>query len=285
MLYTRTREHAAHRFLVLSNLLFVLMPSFPRACDLDIEIRLTGSQIVDIPRNMSSNVGRLHISNTNISILNLTATGDYPAICLLEIVSSPVKTIIIPYPPQTVALTNFRLASGNFPTPPDLGIVLAEQLQYLTFKDIGLVNIPDNYFANFTSLIGLSLNRNPLSDLNAGNMVGLRNLRILYIDNTYIRPLPPLHLWLPSLRLLSVTHTYITALSASTLENLPNLERLDLSQNEVSAIPDQNHFVNLENMVFIKLEGNPLRCDSQLCWVKVITATICMYRLSEFYYI
>ena len=44
-------------------------------------------------------------------------------------------------PPQTVALTTFRLPSGNFPILSDLEIVLAEQLQHLILRGIGLIDI------------------------------------------------------------------------------------------------------------------------------------------------
>ena len=277
MLYNRSFEDAAQWIFVSTTLLLVLMPSIPHACYTGIQIKLTGFQIVDIPRNMNSNVEGLHIYNTNISILNLTATGDYPAMCWLEIVSSPVKIIITPHPPQVVALKTFRLGAGNFPTAPDLGIVLAQQLKYLWFRGIGLVSIPDNYFKNFTSLVSLSLEQNPISNLNANNMVELRHLQTLNLANTHISPLPPLHLWLHNLKQLGVAHTNMTTLSASMLANLPKLQKLDLSQNELSSIPTQDHFVNLKNMVYIKLKGNPLRCDTHLCWVKVIAATMCQY--------
>ena len=281
MLYQGILKHAAHRIFVLSCLLLVLVPCFPHACNSSVAITLTGYQYDDIPRDIISNVGGLLISKTNISVLNLTVTGDYPVLCRLEIKSSPVKTIITPYPPQTVALTTFRLTSGNFPTPPDLGIVLAEQLEFLSFKGIGLISIPDNYFMNFTSLLSLSLKNNPISDLNAENMVGLRKLQNLYLDGTYINPLPSLHLWFSKLQLLSAARTDITVLSATMVENLPNLRMLDLSQNGLSSLPAQTHFVNLENMVEIKLKGNPLGCDSRLCWVKVIATTICDQKLND----
>ena len=276
MLYHGTPEHAIHRVFVMSNLLLVLMPSSPDACGFSASTKITrtGSHINDIPRDVSSDVNYLILTNTNISILNLTATGYYQAMCRLEIASSPVKTIITPHPPQTVALTTFRLATGNFPTPPDLGIILAEQLEYLIFKAIGIVAIPDNYFQHYTSLFSLSLTGNPISDLNAGNQAELRNLEILYLANSGINSLAGLNLWLPNLRDLRAAGSHIAALSASMMENLPNLIKLDLSRNKLNTIPAQIHFVNLENMVSVKLEGNPLHCDSRLCWVKVIAMTM-----------
>ena len=264
-----------HHIFLLTSLMLLLLPSTLHACNFTIKEVLNGSDINDIPRNLDEHIRFLYIVNTNISVLNLSVIGgDYPLMCRLRITSSPVITIIIPNPTQNIALTSLQLASGNFPTPPDLGSMLARQLTFLVFKDIGLKVIPENYFENFTSLIRLSLNNNPIFDLNAGNMVGLRNLRSLNLDKTHISPLPPLHLWLPSLRELCAAHLNITVLSTNMLENLPNLKYLDISQNELNTVPDKSHFANLENMTFINLEGNPLHCDCNFCWVKVTSVAL-----------
>ena len=274
ILFTETTNMTYHIFL-LASLVSALLPSTLHARNFTIKEVLNGSDINDIPRDMDENIRFLYIVNTNISVVNLTVIGgDYPLMCRLRIATSPVRTIITPNPTQSIALTSFQLTSGIFPTPPDLGSVLAKQLTFLVFKDIGLKVIPENYFENFTSLIKLSLNNNPISDLNAGNMVGLRNLRILNIDKTHVSPLSPLHLWLPILRELCAAHLNITVLSTNMLENLPNLKYLDISQNELNTVPAKSHFANLENMTLINLEGNPLHCDCNFCWVKVTSVTL-----------
>ena len=133
--------------------------------------------INDIPRHLSYGVGFLSISNTNVSIVNLTATGDYPAVCGLEIDSSPVRTIVIPYPLQTVALTTFVLDSEYSSTLSNLVFVLAEQLRYLTFNVIRLVTIPDNYFRSYTRLITISPSSNPIFDLT-------ESMRLVWVKHT-----------------------------------------------------------------------------------------------------
>ena len=274
MLDYRILHNAVYYISMLSNLLLALVPRASYACTQSVMVTLTGPTISDIPRNLAPDVGYLKLSNTNITILNLTATGDYPVMCRLEINSSPLTTIITPYPPQTVPLTDFHLAAGNFPTPPNLGIVLPGQLEYLVFKGIGVVTIPDNYFQNYTSLISLSLTNNPISDLNAKNMAGLRNLQKLYLVNTDVSSLAEIHTWLPYLKGIYVSRSEITALSAFMVEHLSNLQTLDISRNALRTIPTEKHFVNLANMVSVNLEGNPLHCDSRLCWVKVMAMTM-----------
>ena len=269
---TRYWDTSQHNFM-LSCIIAVLLPSVRCACtrNSDTEVEIAGSNIIDIPRSLGSHIKSLKLSSTGISTLDLTVAVDYPVMCDLEIVSSPVITVITPKPPQTVALTSFKLASsGNFPTPPDLGPLLAGQLEYLSFNGIGITSIPDNYFENYTNLISLSLNDNPISDLNAGNIAGLRHLRSLYLSKAQLDPFPPLHIWLPNLQRLHLLRIGITELLVDTLTHLPHLRFLDLTKNQLCTIPGQEYFINLDNMAFVKLQGNPLHCDSKLCFVKVI---------------
>ena len=61
----------------------------------------------------------------------------------------------------------------------------------------------------------------------------------------------------------------ISLLPESLIKYLPHLKKLDLRSNQLSILPDEKYFVNLQNMVFVRLQGNPLRCDSGLAWIKV----------------
>ena len=185
------------------------------ACFPTERVDLTGPDITDIYRSLSKTLDHLLITHTNINVLNLTVGIDYPAMCLLDVHKSPVSTLIIPIPPQTTALTNFRLvSSGNFPNPPDLGSVLSRQLEFLAFDDIGINTVPENYFQNYSKLISLNLNANPITHLNAGSLAGIGQLKFLYLDKTNVNPVPPLHLSLPNLRILYIAEVCISLLPA-----------------------------------------------------------------------
>ena len=268
-----TFEYTAEHILILSCICLVLVPSVRYSCSQSNVVEISGADITDIPRNLRSDVEVLSMSKTNIDTLNLTAAADYPILCRLEISSSPVKLIITPTISQTLALTRLRLAAGQFPTPPGLGRLLEGQLVMLSLNGIGIITIPDGYFQNYTSLTSLSLTGNPISDLNAANLAGLHDLQSFYLGNTQLNPMPLLHLWLPKLRRLHVPTTGITTLSATLVESLPFLRYLDLTNNQLSTLPGQEHYANLKNMNFIKLNGNPLSCDFRLCWIKVTRTT------------
>ena len=253
-------------------LTFTLIPSCQGDCVPSVEVELTGSQITDIPSNLSLDTQYLRLYHTGITILNLSTVAQYPVMCWLEVIQTPLTDIITPVPPESVALTRLELrSSGRFSTPPDLGSVLTGQLEFLTFSGLRITEIPDNYFQNYSNLLSLSLAFNPIThlDLNAGSLAGLSNLNRLYLGGSDVNPLPPLHQWLPKLDRIDVPATDITELPPTLLENLPGLRYLDLKGNQLQTVPDQEYFINLQNMVFIKLVGNPLHCDSNLCWIKV----------------
>ena len=218
-------------------------------CPQNEEVDLTGSDITDISRNLSKTLDYLLIFRTNINVLNLTVGIDYPVMCRLDVRESPVTTLITPTPPQTTALTYFHLVnSGTFPSPPDLGSVLSEQLEFLSFDNIGINTVPENYFQNYSKLISLVLNDNPITYLNAGSLAAIEHLKMLYLDRTNINPVPQLHLWLPNLSRLHIQSVGMAILPGSLIENLPQLKSLDLRNNQLSTVPAKEYFINLQNM-------------------------------------
>ena len=254
---------------VVLGLILILTSRSHGACSKAVRIKVTDNDLNDIPRDLRQEVTQLYISNTNISVLNLTRTVEYTAMCLLDVRSSPVSSVIAPIPPQTVALIVFRLLSGRFPAPPDLGSVVSGHLKYLSFSGIGITIIPGNYFQNFSKLISLNIIANPITNINAGSLAGLQHLTALYLYHTNINTVPPLHLWLPNLKRLYLRHLGMNLLPEALIENLPYLRILDLRYSHLSTVPGKDHFVNLENMDAVYLAGNPLCCDSRLVWIKV----------------
>ena len=250
---------------------FITMTIFINGGLCSVIVELSGANITDIPRDLRQDVTFLDISKTSISILNLTAAFDYPSMNRIDVMTSPITGIIIPSPSQSVALTNVALRSGTFSTPPDLGIVLAGQLLYLTLSHLGITAIPDNYFQHYSRLKSLDLTFNPIQNLSAGSLAGLRQLGHLYLGHTQVNPLPPLHIWLPNLQRLHAPCTGITVIPSSFLESLSGIKYLDFRVNQLTLVPRQEYFINLQNMVYVKLGGNPLHCDFRICWIKVLT--------------
>ena len=254
---------------VVAALMLIEIADALDGCRFSSRVDLAGSNITDIPRNLNGDVSFLSLSRTNIHVLNLTVFADYPVLCRLEVWSSPVSTILTPNPSQTIALTRFYLACGTFPTPSNLGIVLSRQMRHLSFANMGIITIPENYFQNYTSLQTLYLYSNPITNLSPASLVGLRHLRELSLTRTNVNPVPPLHLWLPNLNGLRIAQVGMTTLPGTLIKNLPYIRYMNLHGNQLSTVPTKEHFINLQNMAYVGLIGNPLSCDSRLAWIKV----------------
>ena len=254
------------------------MSDTPDGCRHTPRVDLTGPNITDIPRNLMENVTYLSISETNINVLNMTVAVDYSMLCQLEVKYSPVSALITPSSLQTVALSIFLLKAANFhPTPPNLGIVLSQQLLRLSLVNIGIITVPENYFQNYTRLRYLDLDANPITNLSVGSLAGLRQLTSLILTRTRLNPVPPLYVWVPNLAGLHLAYLRLTMLSAILVENLPRLRALNVINNQLFTIPAKEHFVNLPNMQIIYLTENRLHCDARLGWIKVILRVLLEY--------
>ena len=247
-----------------------------------VTVELNGTHITDIPRDLRQDVMFLKIFKTSIRILNMTAASDYPSMYRIEVSTSPIISIITPSPSQSISLTNVALRSGTFSSPPDLGILLSGQLRFLTIAGLGFVAIPDNHFQHYSRLKSLDLSKNPITDLNASSLTGLSQLEHLYLGHTQVNPMPHLHIWLPNLQRLHAPYTGITVIPSSFLQSLPELQYLDFQGNQLTLVPRQEHFINLQNMVFIKIGRNPLQCDIRMCWIKVFYITFPLFWFTLF---
>ena len=251
-------------------LLILLTPSVHSGCPDTVPVTLTGKHITVIPHDLRKDVNYLSIDDTSITTLNLTVAGGiYPELCKITVRSSPINGIIAPIPPASVALKNFRLYGGYFPTLPDLGSVLAGQLEVLYLRNLEMTTIPRRYFQNYSNLVILNLAYNLITTLTDEHLFGLGRLKIFSLQNNNVNPLPPMYQWLPNLKRLDISRMDITDMSIPLLENLPYLRVLILKKNRIRMVPGQKHFINLEHMDSIDLKGNPLHCDYQLGWVKV----------------
>ena len=64
--------------------------------------------------------------------------------------------------------------------------------------------------------------------------------------------------------------TQVTEIPDEWLRDLTHLEILDVRFNPITSLPNKALFVRLGNLDTVKLQGTDLRCDSTMCWIKVI---------------
>ena len=161
----------------------------------------------------------------------------------------------------------------------------------LYFNDIN--EIPYGAFSHLTQCTFLSLQNNKLSHLASGMFDGLRALQVLVLSSNYIAKIETeTFLHLTSCTWLSLKENRLITIRSNMFVGLQSLKKLILSQNIIFKIEpgsfanliqlstlllSKNYLTTLDRKVFsslnltslyLKINGNPLLCDSKLCWIK-----------------
>ena len=161
----------------------------------------------------------------------------------------------------------------------------------LFFNDIN--EIPYGAFSHLTQCTFLSLQNNKLTHLASGMFDGLQALQVLVLSSNYIADIKTrTFLHLTSCNWLSLKENRLIAIRSNMFVGLQSLKKLVLSQNIIFNI-DPGSFVNLIKLstlllsknylttldrnvfrslnltsLYLKINDNPLLCDSRLCWIK-----------------
>ena len=178
---------------------------------------------------------------------------------------------------------------GLIQVPTDIPPMAKEVL--LFFNDIN--EIPYGAFSHLTQCTFLSLQNNKLTHLASGMFDGLRALQVLVLSSNYIAKIEMgTFLHLTSCTWLSLKENRLIVIRSNMFVGLQSLKKLILSQNIIFNIEpgsfanliklstlllSKNYLTTLDRKVFrslnltslyLKINGNPLLCDSRLCWIK-----------------
>ena len=263
----RQYKESILKMILLTTVIYLNLISPYRCCSDDVVVTLEGHNITSIPSNLNSSVTHLDIHDTKMTTLDLEQVSIYSELCQLTVRGTPITFIVAPS--QPTKLNKFHLSNAYFPALPNLGDALPRQLRFCSWNSDGISTIPNDAFIHYTQLISLSLSGNPIESLNSSMMNGLKELKHLYLSNTYLNPLPDIYDWASKLAKLTVNSIGLTELPVAILVHLPNLRILQIQNNHLTTLPDKKYFVNLESMSQIDVRGNKLVCDQRLCWLKV----------------
>lgn len=118
------------------------------------------------------------------------------------------------------------------------------------------VKIPDKTFNYVPSLTRLDLSRNSLCSI--PNINNLQNLSSLLLDEmkikTMLESLQALT-YLPNLKFLSMRNNRLATISPTLFDNLPTLQKLDLSDNQIKSLPTWSTQKSLRQLY---LNGNKI---------------------------
>ncbi|XP_026574730.1 leucine-rich repeat transmembrane neuronal protein 1 [Pseudonaja textilis] len=122
-------------------------------------------------------------------------------------------------------------------------------------ESLNLTEMPHN----LSSVMGLSLRYNSLSELRDGQFTGLTQLTWLYLDHNHLYSIEA-HAFqkLRRVKELTLSSNKITQLSNSTFRPMPNLRSVDLSYNNLQALePDLFH--GLRKLTTLHMRSNALK--------------------------
>ena len=117
---------------------------------------------------------------------------------------------------------------------------------------------------------------NKISVLHPGAFLRLTSLQTLYLAGNYLLEIQG-DMWegLVSLRYLNLDHCNISSVEPSGFSNLSSIRQIYLQENNLSSVPGElfgaYEFPETDGhpqQLHLNLEGNPLQCRSDLCWIK-----------------
>ena len=147
-------------------------------------------------------------------------------------------------------------------------------LQWLSLYRNNLQNITDGSFKPLRSLHKLSIARNALRDIHRKTFDSLNAVAYLDLHSNELSRINA-NTWVETFRLktLDLHDNYISRIDSCAFANLSNLETLFLQGNHLQELkpdifmakdfPKSN---GLPSHLKLNLMGNPLKCDSSLCW-------------------
>ena len=144
------------------------------------------------------------------------------------------------------------------------------QLEELKLDNNRLGVVYGKVFMELNNLKTLDLDHNGLNkhDIVHGMFTGLESLQQLFINHNKIQMMQAgAFLGLNQLKNLELGFNGLDNLRAETFIGLNSLERLSLVGNGLTTL-DYIGFSGLARPLELLLSHNPLRCDSDLCWLK-----------------
>ena len=202
-------------------------------------------ELTQVPVDITGNVSRVYLWENQISRLNSSAFSRLTRCVELDLENNIISEI---EPGSFNGLTRLRLL--------DLG-----------HNRIGDVR-PDMW-VGLDSLVTLALRSNGIGTLSAGVFSSLGTLKILILDSNDLQTVDVdwFH-GLDYLERLFLNGNEITSIAPGTFANLRHLFLLELHDNRLMTMSEDVLYTGRTFGILLTLNGNPLRCDTRLCWVK-----------------
>ncbi|XP_051664471.1 leucine-rich repeat neuronal protein 2 [Manacus candei] len=245
--------------------------SFPGLGNLQ-ELYLNHNQLRSIAPRAFAGLGgllRLHLNSNLLRTLDSRWFQMLPSLEILMIGGNRVDAILDMNFRPLSNLRSLVLAGMNLREISDYALEGLRSLESLSFYDNKLADVPKRALQQVPGLKFLDLNKNPLQRVKQSDFTNMLHLKELGLNN--MEELVSIDQFalinLPELTKLDVTNNpKLSFIHPNAFHHLPQLETLMLNNNALSALHKQT-VESLPNLQEISIHSNPIRCDCVIRWV------------------
>jgi len=213
----------------------------------------------------SHSLKRLGISGCNVSSVSVATFVNIRALEWLDLSYNNLRSLdintLILLPKLSVLYLNYNEISEIIPCTFET----FSHLQYLRLDYNKIEHLESYVFWGFFELNYINLEGNKLQYLHPDTFSGLPNLQKLYLSKNSDLQVPNDRHFITShsLKHLGISGCNVSSVPDATFVNVPALEWLDLSYNNLKSL-DVNTLEALPELSVLYLYDNPLHCDYQL---------------------
>ena len=172
------------------------------------------------------------------------------------------------------SLESLDLSNNELTTAPEL-LPVKSTLRYLKLGNNKIQHFPSDYFDGFDVLEKVGIENNGLHSTPNMGYVGqsLKDLGISYNKLKTLDDRMTGGLNMTVLEELRARKNEIQHINVAILAQMPKLNLLDLSLNQLHHLADPSPFLHLYHrwIMALDLDLNPLTCDKALSWLLVLT--------------
>ncbi|CAM5154734.1 unnamed protein product [Natator depressus] len=230
-------------------------------------IYLYENDLDEFPVNLPRSLRELHLQDNNVRTIARDSLARIPLLEKLHLDDNSVSTVSIEDDAfaDSTRLKLLFLSRNHLSSIPS---GLPRTLEELRLDDNRISTIPLHAFKGLNSLRRLVLDGNLLANQRIADdtFSRLQNLSELSLVRNSLAA-PPLNLPNSHLQKLYLQDNAISHIPYNTLSKMRELERLDLSNNNLTTLP-KGLFDDLESLTQLLLRSNPWFCGCNLMWLR-----------------
>ncbi|TRY92621.1 hypothetical protein DNTS_027496 [Danionella cerebrum] len=212
---------------------------------------------------------RLHLNSNRLVVIDRRWFHALPRLEVLMIGGNPVEIIQdLNFKPLN-SLRSLVLAGMGLREISERALEGLENLESISFYDNNLIKVPKEALQKLSGLKFLDLNKNPIQLVQRGDFQNMLHLKELGLNNMeeLISIEHSAMENLPELTKLEITNNpRLSYIHPQAFHKLLSMETLMLNSNALSALHSQT-VRSLPSLQEISLHSNPIRCDCLIRWV------------------